>query len=134
MTETQADFPAITFFSLKNPQQNVPLKEIMMMCRFNLQTCNENDFDTLIDRFGFVSYRLKNKVSYIEGMIYGLEVILYNEKYNEQMNNFSISNGLQIIVHNRSVYPQYSYGTSNRGVYAAAGLATSISLSKMFSF
>ena len=132
--EVLAKFPAVTFFSLKDPQHNVSLRDIMVLCKFNTQPCDVNNFDTLIDKGGFISYRFKPNESYFEGLTYGLSIIIDYGKYKEKQTDFHVHEGLQIIVHDHSTNPQYYGGLSNLGIQADAGLITSISMHKMLSF
>jgi len=55
ITEIPTHFPAITLINLRNKKVNISISEIMIMCNFNLEECNEDDFEMIVDQFGFVS-------------------------------------------------------------------------------
>jgi len=55
---------------------NISLNEIIHVCSFNLEECDENDFEMNVDKFGFVSYRFKQKKAYTPG-IYEIKNIKY---------------------------------------------------------
>ncbi len=58
ITEVPTDFPAISIINLRNRKGNISLNEIMIYCNFNLEDCNENYFEMIVDNFGFVSYKI----------------------------------------------------------------------------
>jgi len=68
ITEMPTHFPAITIINLRNRKSNMSLNELMILCKFNLKECKEDDFEMIIDKLGFVSYRFKEKKSYTPGM------------------------------------------------------------------
>jgi len=68
ITEVPTDFPAISIINLRNRKGNISLNEIMIYCNFNLEDCNENYFEMIVDNFGFVSYRFKKFKSFTPGM------------------------------------------------------------------
>ena len=65
ITEIPTDFPAITIINLRNRKINITLNELMIYCNFNLEECNENDFEMIVDNYSFVSHRFtKKKILY----------------------------------------------------------------------
>lgn len=57
VNEISTQFPAVTFYNLKNNKANISLDEIMVSCRFRNEVCKSDDFEMLQDKLGFVSYR-----------------------------------------------------------------------------
>lgn len=128
--ESKADFPALTFYNINDPAGNFSLQDIMIDCFFNNLVCNESDFDTLTDKQGYRSYRLKLKETAFPGKIFGLDVILHVKK---RPNVFPRrTNGFEMVIHNRSINPNYYWGFSNDAINISPGLATILMVSRVF--
>lgn len=130
--EFKSRFPAVTFYNLNAPTANFSLNDIMIDCYFNNEICNETDFDKVVDKFGFISYRLKPKEVYFAGKLYGLDVILFNKKSLNK--NERRTNGFEIVVHNYSFDPGYYSGYSNDAMNISPGLATNLIVNRVFSY
>ena len=74
--EVPAKFPAVTFYLLRNNKAKISLDEILVGCIFGDMSCNSSDFDTIQDKFGYISYKFRNKNSFFDGSFYGLIVYL----------------------------------------------------------
>ena len=98
------EFPAITFYNLKNTKANHSLKSILILCYFNREKCSEKDFDVIQDQFGFISYRFKRREVFLAGQFYGLQMLM-NNIAEPTLNLFY--DGFGIVVHNHSIDPGY---------------------------
>jgi len=116
ITEVPTDFPAISIINLRNRKGNISLNEIMIYCNFNLEDCNENYFEMIVDNFGFVSYRFKKFKSFTPGMQYGLQLLINTEKIDC---NKCYLEGLRLIVHNHTADPGYYSGGTKSGFILA---------------
>ena len=129
IAEIPTDFPALTIINLRNKKSNIPLSEIMILCNFNLEECKEDDFEMIVDNFGFVSHRLKLKKSYTPGMQYGLQLLI-------NLDNVTCKNcyldGLRLIVHNHSADPGYYSGGSKSGFILSPGFNHEIIIKRTF--
>jgi hypothetical protein len=130
ITEIPTDFPAITIINLRNRKSNISLSEIMNICNFNLEECNENDFEMIVDNYSFVSYRFKKKKSYTAGMQYGLQLLINLE--NVTCNNCYLD-GLRLIVHNHTADPGYYSGGTKSGFTLSPGFNHEIVVKRTFS-
>jgi hypothetical protein len=129
--EIPAKFPAVTFYFLRNNQANISLNEILFRCYFNSLECNSSDFETIQDKFGYISYKFKSKQSFIDGSFYGLVVYLNLTNIPFYNNTYSLD-GLKLIIHNDSIDPGYYAGTSKKGLYLATGQLNDIVVKKIF--
>ena len=130
ITEIPTDFPAITIINLRNRKNNISLSEIMNICNFNLEECNENDFEMIIDNYGFVSHRFTKKKSYTAGMQYGLQLLINLE--NVTCQNCYLD-GLRLIVHNHSADPGYYSGGTKSGFILSPGFNHEIAIKRTIS-
>jgi len=130
ITEIPTDFPAITIINLRNRKSNISLSEIMTICNFNLEECNANDFEMIVDNHSFVSYRFKRKKSYTAGMQYGLQLLINLE--NITCNNCYLE-GLRLIVHNHTADPGYYSGGTKSGFILSPGFNHEIVIKRTFS-
>ena len=130
ITEIPSHYPAITFINLRNPMENKSLNEIMIFCSYNNEKCTENDFDIVKDNLGYVSFKFKQKNAYIPGAYYGLQMLIHLG--NDTTNSLGID-GLQIIVHNHTLDPNFYGGYSLQGLNAPSGFYSSIALNRIFS-
>jgi hypothetical protein len=85
--QKQAEFPAVTFFILRNSKFNIPLKDIILDCQFNSLSCSSSDFDTIQDNNGHISYSFRNKTSFVPGSYFGFRLLINLE--NIHHNDFS---------------------------------------------
>ena len=136
--ESKSEFPAVTFFILKNPKANISLDDLLCFCQFNSEYCTSSDFIQNKDRFGYVSYKFKKKYSYVSGLSFGLQVVINLDKIvyslgnpNKSINN--IVDGLRIIIHNDSNDPQYYFGQSNIGFNIPREYNNGIIIKRVFS-
>ena len=130
ITEIPTDFPAITLINLRNRKSNKSLNEIMIYCTFNLEDCNENHFDRIVDNYGFVSYRFKKYKSYTPGMQYGLQLLINIENITCDR---CYLDGLRLIVHNHSADPGYYSGGTKSGFTLAPGFNHEVAVKRTFS-
>jgi hypothetical protein len=59
--QNTSEFPAVSFYILRNSKFNISLKDIVLNCQFCFLPCNSNDFDTIQDNNGYISYGFRNK-------------------------------------------------------------------------
>jgi len=130
ITEIPTHFPAITLINLRNKKMNMSIGEMISVCSFNLEECNEDDFEIIVDKFGFVSYRFKEKMSYTPGMQYGLELLINLENITCDK---CYLDGLRLIVHNQSSDPGYYSGGTKSGFVLAPGFNHEIIIKRTFS-
>jgi hypothetical protein len=129
--EIPAKFPAVTFYLLRNNKANTSLNEILFQCYFNSLKCNSSDFDTIQDKFGYISYKFKSKQSFIDGSFYGLVVYLNLTNIPFYNNTYSLD-GLKLMIHNDSIDPGYYAGALKKGLYLATGQWNDIVVKKIF--
>lgn len=127
--EMPTEFPAVTFYNLKNPTTNRTLKDILMRCRFNNKICSESDFDTLRDRFNIVSYRFKKKLTYVAGKLYGLQMLLY---FPNISTSYSLQEGYSLLIHNHSISSGMNGIFTNEGIDISPGFYTNIIINRIF--
>jgi hypothetical protein len=129
ITEIPTDFPAITIINQRNKKSNKSLKEMLILCNFNLEECNENDFDMIMDNYGYVSYRFRKKKSYTPGMQYGLQLLI-------NLQNISCEkcylDGLRLVVHNHSIDPGYYSGGTKSGFILSPGFNHEIVIKRTY--
>ena len=134
INEIPTAFPAVTFYFLKNNRYGL-LNNSIVKCFFNKIRCNSSDFHLNQDNQGFTSFTFKNKTSYLEGSIYGLDLKLNLE--NIPINTkafFNDSDGIRIIIHNSSYDPTYYGGGATNGFNVAPGFNYLISIKRTFSY
>ena len=130
INEISTEFPAVTFYNLKNNKANISLNEIMVSCRYQSEGCTADDFEMIQDKFGYVSYRFKNKKYLLPGFEYGLNVIIYN--FN--VSNFrALQDGLRIIVHDRLADPGYYGGYLTEGKNVPTGFFSDLTINRVSS-
>ena len=130
ITEIPTEFPAITIINLRDRKSNIPLNEIMIYCNINLEECNENDFEMIVDNYGFVSHRFTKKNSYTAGMQYGLQLLINLENVTCEK---CYLDGLRLIVHNHSADPGYYSGGTKSGFILAPGFNHEIAIKRTIS-
>jgi len=123
--------PAITLINLRNRKDNHSLNDFMVYCTLNLADCSEEDFDTIIDEFGYVSYKFKSYKSYTPGMQYGLQILINLEDIECDR---CYLDGIRLIIHNQSIDPGYYSGGTKSGLTLAPGLSHEISVRRTFSY
>ncbi len=123
-------FPAVTFSILKNQLIKYPLELVLNRCLFNNAACNENDFDVIQDKFGYVSYRFKPKNVTLTGAGQGLKVNMDTSKIKEMKNIKYL--GLRIIIHNHNNDPEFYTGGSNKNINIPNGFYTDINIRRIF--
>jgi hypothetical protein len=129
ITEIPTDFPAVTIINLRNRKSNITLNELMIYCNFNLEECNANDFEMIVDNYSFVSHRFTKKKSYTAGMQYGLQLLI-------NLQNITCEkcylDGLRLIVHNHSADPGYYSGGTKSGFILSPGFNHEIVVKRTF--
>jgi len=129
--EIPTEFPAITFFILRNKKFNISLNDLIFKCQFNNIECNiSKDIRVNEDKFGFISYTFKSQPTYLDGSFTSL---LFGIK----LANISATNkldGLRIIIHNKTYDPNYYMGVLFNGFNIAPGLDYQISVKRIFSY
>jgi hypothetical protein len=97
--QKQAEFPAVTFYILRNSKFNISIKEII--CRFNSLSCSSSDFDTIQDKNGHISYRFRNKTSFAPGSYFGFQLVVNLENILlDNSSKISEFDGLRLTIHN----------------------------------
>jgi len=130
--DKKPQFPAVTFAVLKsNSKVFAPLQQIMYECKFNRKICSANDFETKIDRYGYVSYKFKPKVSLNPGAAFGLQVSLNLESIYDSGYNFT---GLRIIIHNDSIDSGFYGGYSDENLKLLSATKTDIVVDRIFTY
>lgn len=86
----------------------------------------------LTDESGYVSYKFKTKLSLFPGKKYGLQFYLYLGDY--KVVNFTVIDGIKLIVHNSSIDPGYYGGDSAGGINVPSGLFSEIKVNRGFSY
>jgi len=130
ITEIPTEFPAVTIINLRDRKSKTPLNEIMIYCNINLEECNENDFEMIVDNYGFVSHRFTKKKSYTAGMQYGLQLLINLENVTCKK---CYLDGLRLIVHNHSIDPGYYSGGTKSGFILSPGFNHEIAIKRTFS-
>jgi len=130
ITRRPIEFPAVTIINLRNPKSNVSLSKIMINCRFNDEQCSENDFEIIIDKLGYVSYKFKKRLSYMIGVNYGLQVLI---DLKDDSKKTGYIKGLRLIIHNDTTDPEVHGGYSLRGYNIGTGIQTDLEVSRVFS-
>lgn len=131
INELPTEFPAVTFYNLKDSKANKTFKEISLLCIYKQTICHENDIEMSQNRDGFVSYKFNvNQKSFMSGPTYGLYLILLNVN---STNELSIRDGLRVIIHNSTINPRYNGRISAEGVDISPGFFTKLSVSRTFS-
>jgi hypothetical protein len=129
--EIPTEFPAITFFILRNKKFNISLNDLIFKCQFNNIECNiSKDIRVNEDKFGFISYTFRSQPTYLDGSFTSL---LFGIK----LANISATNkldGLRIIIHNKTYDPNYYMGVLFNGFNIAPGLDYQISVKRIFSY
>jgi len=130
IAEIPTDFPAITIINLRDRKSNVSLSEMMNLCIFNLEECDDNDFEMIVDNYGFVSHKFKKKISYTAGIQYGLQLLINLENVTCEK---CYLDGLRLIVHNHTADPGYYSGGSKSGFILSPGFNHEIAIKRTFS-
>jgi hypothetical protein len=128
INEIPAEFPSVTIINSKDPQSINPLKDQMPFCSFNSEPCTENDFETIYDNYGFVSFKFKKKLTYLTGISNGLLLIMFTNGTKGWGND-----GIQVIIHNDTIDPEFYMGASQNGEVVANGFYNKISINRVFS-
>ena len=102
--ELPIQFPAVTFYNPKDAKNNITINSSIIVCHFNSDLCSDDDFLKITDKYGYVSYSLKKKESFLVGKFYGLYLTLMIGKGGKE-NSFLPINGIEMIVHNHSIDP-----------------------------
>ena len=122
--------PAVTLINLRNRKTNISLNELLTYCTFNLVECNQDDFDMIVDEFGYVSYKFKSYESYTPGMQYGLQILINLDRIKCDR---CYLDGLRVIIHNHSIDPGYYSGGTKAGLTLAPGLSHEVAIKRTFS-
>jgi len=131
--EIPTEFPAITFFILRNKKANISLNDLVVECAFSRFSCNiSNDISINRDKFGYISYTFKSQSAYIAGSVYGLQMGLNLQ--NISFDDTAVRDGLRIIIHNKTDDPNYYIGYSEIGFNVAPGFYYEISVNKIFTY
>jgi len=114
INEIPASFPSLTFLINRNKMLgNYSLNSLILFCQFNEDPCNiETDFNIIVDKYGFTSYKFKNKSSYHVGSKYGLQLILNLTDIDCIDCEFD---GIEVIIHDNKIDPMYYLGTTSNG-------------------
>jgi hypothetical protein len=131
--QKQAEFPAVTFFILRNSKFNVSLNDILRSCQFNSIPCGPNDFDKLQDKHGYISFRSRNKIAFAPGSFFGFKVEMNLQNipidFDSRLNGVG---GLRIMIHNISNDPGNYGGMPLTGFDLAPGFINEIKIKRTF--
>jgi hypothetical protein len=131
--QKQAEFPAVTFFILRNSKFNIPLKDIILDCQFNSLSCSSSDFDTIQDNNGHISYSFRNKTSFVPGSYFGFQLVVNLENIPlDNSSKISEFDGLRLTIHNISNDPGIYGGMPLTGFNVAPGFINEISVTRTF--
>jgi hypothetical protein len=131
--ETPTEFPAITFYILRNKKVNISLNYLIHICEFNNFECNiSKDIRINKDKFGFISYTFKSQLTYFGGSYYSLRIGV--NLANISFDKTNTLDGLRIIIHNKTSDPNYYLGISQNGFNLASGFNYEISVNRIFSY
>ena len=145
--ETPTQFPTVTFYNLKNHNENASLSDVLISCSFNSQSCEATDFETKIDKAGNIYYQFnsghkkyndRNQIKSVmqPGKTYGFQVELFAGLPDPYIVSHGLSSsnldGFHVTIHNYSIDPQYNGGVSNDGIDIPIGLETSIIVKRVF--
>ena len=137
INEIPTEFPAVTFFILRNKTANIPLDNLILTCQYNKFDCKELDINISInkDEFGFISYTFKSQKAYQSSTKFGLTIGLNLTNIPIDFNHLSnIQDGVRVIIHNQTSDPEYYLGDSNNGFNLAPGLIYEISVKRIFTY
>jgi hypothetical protein len=131
--ETPTEFPAITFFILRNNRVNISLSNLIFQCQFNTFSCNiSNDIRINEDKFSFISYTFRSQPTYLGGsknsLIMGLNLS------NISFDKTNPLDGLRFVIHNKTDDPNYYRGYSDNGFNIAPGFFYEMSVNKIFTY
>ena len=140
----EANYQLLNLTDDKKRSLSHSLKDILLYCQFNGQTCSPDDFIWKFDNYlgncyvfnsGYNSSgeRIELKQSYIAGALYGLYMDLYVNFYENLTvyNSYIGSTGVYIKFENSSYLSDDSIDT---GVYLESGLYTYCSLQRKFTY
>jgi hypothetical protein len=131
--QKQAEFPAVTFFILRNSKFNIPLEDVILDCQFNSLSCSLSDFYTIQDKNGYILYRFRNKTSFAPGSYFGFQLVVNLENIPfDSSSKISEFDGLRLIVHNISNDPGIYGGMPLTGFNVASGFINKISVTCTF--
>ena len=131
--EIPTEFPAITFFILRNKKVNISLSDLIVECKFNSIRCNfSRDIRINKDKFGFISYTLKSQPTYLGGSKHSL--IMGLNLSNISFDKTTTLDGLRVIIHNKTNDPNYYRGISQNGFNLALGFNYEISVNRIFTY
>ncbi len=133
--QKQAEFPAVTFFILRNSKFNVSLNQILKRCDFNSIPCGPNSFDKLQDKHGYISFRSKNRIAFAPGSFFGFKVEMNLQNipmdFDSRLNGVG---GLRIMIHNISNDPGNYGGMPLTGFDLAPGFINEIKIKRTFTY
>jgi hypothetical protein len=131
--EIPTEFPAITFYILRNKRVNKSLNDLIYICEFNLIDCNiSKDIRINKDKFGFISYTFKSQLTYFGGSYYSLRIGV--NLSNISFDKTTTLDGLRVKIHNKTNDPNYYRGISHNGFNLARGLDYEISVNRIFTY
>jgi len=131
--ETPTEFPAITFFILRNNRANIPLSNLIVECTFNKFSCNiPKDIRINEDKFGFISYTFKSQPTYLGGSLNSLQIGV--NLANISFDKTNTLDGIRVIIHNKTDDPNYYMGYSDNGFNLAPGFYNELSVNKIFTY
>jgi hypothetical protein len=131
--EIPTEFPAITFFILRNNRVNISLSNLIFQCKFNTFSCNiSKDIRINKDKFGFISYTFKSQPTYLGGSYNSLRLGVNLE--NISFDKTNTLDGIRVIIHNKTDDPNYYMGYSDNGFNLAPGFYNEISVNRIFSY
>jgi len=135
INEIPTEFPAVTFYILRNSRVNISFKDLNFSCVYNqVSDCTKN-INTKQDKLGFISYTFKSQKAYLSSTKFGLKIGLNLTNIPIDFNQPSnIQDGVRVIIHNQTSDPEYYLGDSNNGFNLAPGLVYEISVKRIFTY
>jgi hypothetical protein len=131
--EIPTEFPAITFFILRNNRVNISLNNLIVECTFNKFSCNiPKDIRINKDKFGYISYTFKSQPTYLSGSYNSMKLGVNLE--NISFDKTNPLDGLRVIIHNKTDDPNYYIGNSENGFNVAPGFYFEILVNRIFTY
>jgi len=138
ITEVPTQFPAVTFFILRNRKANLSLSNFS--CNYNTLAC-ESIICMNQDDLGYVSYTFKCQQAFQSGIKFGLYISLNlsNIPFDNNISNIKKKtlydfDGVRVIIHNQTYDPEYYLGYSDNGLNVAPGFYYEIAVKRLFTY
>ena len=142
INEMPTEFPAVTFFILRNNKANISFKTLKSECFYNKFACKDEDIQMNQDELGFISYTFTSQQAYQRGIQFGLQIDLnltnisidFDTHITHIMiyNSYNNRDGIRVIIHNQTLDPNYYAGYSDNGLNVAPGFSYEIAVKRTY--